>query len=121
MSQRLGSALITADGLVLETLPGASIDIGGKERKPVVGSNSVHGFAEVTKEAMVECEISVGPETSLEQIRSMTDVTINFQCDTGQAYIVRNAFVVDTLKLTEGEGGKVPIKFAGPPAEELAS
>lgn len=116
--QRLGKAFIKADSSLFETLPGAKIDIGGVTRNPVVGANSVHGYAEQVKEATVECEISLGPDTRLAEIAAMSDVTIKFECDTGQVYVVRNAWLVEPPVLTEGEGGKVPLKFAGPPADE---
>ncbi len=119
MSKRLGKAFIKSDGGLLETMPGAKIDIGGVIRNPVVGSNTVHGYAEQVKEAMVECEISFGPDTSLAKLAATVDATITFECDTGQVYIVRNAWLVEPPVLTEGEGGKVPLKFAGPPAEEM--
>lgn len=116
--QRLGKAYIKVDGNLLETMPGASIDIGGVTRNPVVGSNSVHGYAEQVKPSEVDCEISFGPADSLASIAGWNDVTIIFECDTGQVYGVRNAWLVDPPKLTEGEGGKVPLKFNGPPAQE---
>lgn len=116
--QRLGKAFVKSNGSLFESLPGAKIDIGGVTRNPVVGSNSVHGYAEQVKEATVECEISFGPDTRLVEIAAMSDVTINFECDTGQVYVVRNAWLVEPPVLTEGEGGKVPLKFAGPPADE---
>lgn len=117
--QRLGKAYIKVDGGLLESLPGAKIDIGGVTRNTVVGSNAVHGYAEQLKPAEVDCEISVGPDTSLAAMSAWNDVTVTFECDTGQVYVVRNAWLVDTLVLTEGEGGKVPLKFNGPPAEEM--
>lgn len=118
--QRLGKAYIKVDGELLETMPGAKIDIGGDKRDPIVGSHTVHGFAEAIQPARVECEISVGASTSLAKLRAITNATVTFECDTGQVYIVRNAWVAETLSVTEGEGGKVPIVLMGPPAEEMA-
>lgn len=119
MSQLLGKALIKADGELLETLPGAKLDMGGVTRTPHAHDTGNVHFAEQTKEAMVECEVSVTPGLSLDKFRKMTDVTIQFLADTGQSYIVRNAFCVDPPVVTAGEGGKVPLKFAGPAAEEV--
>ncbi len=119
MGQRLGKAFIKVDGKLLESLPGAKIDIGGVERTPVVGATSVHGYAEKLKPATVECEISVSKDTSLADLAKIADATITFECDTGQTYVVRNAFVTDTLQATAEDGGKVPLKFSGPPAEEM--
>lgn len=117
--QRLGKAFIKADGSLLESMPDAKIDIGGVERPTINGANAVLGYAEKVKEATVECEIAVGPDTSLATIAGWNNVTVTFECDTGQVYIVRNAWLVEPPVATAGEGGKVPLKFAGPPAEEM--
>ena len=119
MTQRLGKAYIKTNGELLETMPGASIDIGGVERKPVVGDSTVLGYAENVKESMIECEVAVGPGTSLTKLGAIKDATVTFECDTGQTYVVRDAFVTETIKATAAEGGKVPLKIAGQPAEEL--
>ncbi|MDP1655714.1 MAG: phage tail tube protein [Hylemonella sp.] len=116
---RLGKAFIKFNGELLETLPGASIDIGGVERKVIKGNNSIHGYSEEPKESMIECEVSVGPSTSLTKLGAITGATITFEADTGQTWVVRNAFNTVTPKATDGDGGKVPVKFAGDPAEEM--
>jgi hypothetical protein len=116
---RLGKAYIKFNGELLETLPGASIDIGGVTRKVIKGNNSIHGYSEEPTESMVECEVSVAPGTSLVKYGNIVDATITFECDTGQTYVVRKAFNTVTPKATDGDGGKVPLKFAGDPAEEM--
>jgi hypothetical protein len=117
--KRLGKAFIKVDGKLLESMPGAKIDIGGPVRNPVVGNTQVHGFAESVKESTMECEISVGTDTSLDALRKIEDATITFEADTGQTYVIRNAWLTEPPVVTDGEGGKVPLKFAGPPAEEM--
>lgn len=118
MAIRLGIAKIKVDGDLVESLPGASIDIGGIEREAVLGSFSIHGHTEKIKPAMVECEISVGPDTDLLAIGNWVDVTVLFEADTGQTYVVSNAFNTVTPKATEGEGGKVAIALMGDPAQQ---
>lgn len=115
--QLLGRAYIKVDGALLRSNNGAKIDLGGVVRDPVVG-NQVHGYAEKVKEATVECEISLGKGDSMESIRNISDASITFECDTGQTYLVRHAFLTDTPVITEGEGGKIALKFAGQPALE---
>lgn len=117
--KRLGKAYIKIDGDLLETNSGAKIDLGGTVRTSVVGNNSVHGFSESIKESSLECEISVGPETSLDALRNIEDATITFEADTGQTWIIRNAWLTEPPAVGDGEGGKVALKFAGPPAEEM--
>lgn len=119
MTMRLGKAYIKADGDLLETLPGAKIDIGGVTRTVVKGNNKILGYSEQPKEATVECEIAIGPQTSLARLQAMSNVSITFEGDTGQTWTVKNAFLTEPPVATDGEGGKVPLKFAGMPAEEM--
>lgn len=113
-------AYIKADGAMLQTLPGAKLDLGGRERTPVMGSGSIHGYSETTKPAVLTCEVSLMQGTSLSALRDITNATVTYEADTGQTYVVRNAFVAKTLTVTEGEGGKVTLEFQGEPAEEMA-
>lgn len=119
MGQRLGRAFIKWDGKLLETLPGAKIDIGGVDRDTVTGSNAVLGYSEKTKPATLECEISLGTQTRLADFAAITNATITFECDTGQHYVMRNAWLTESPNATEGDGGKVPLKFASTPAQEV--
>jgi len=112
-------AYIKAGSLgLLETLPGAKLDIGGKARTPVRDHN-VLGYSETIKPGTVECEIALKQGTSLATIAAITDATVTYEADTGQTYVIRNAFATETLSLTAGEGGKVAVKFAGDPAQEM--
>ena len=119
MGMRHSMAYIKVDGSLLATMPGAKLDLGGRERSSVVGDNQVHGFAEKLKPAALECEISLGQGMSLAQLQKITGATVTYEADTGQIYVMRDAFVVDTLSVTAGEGGKVGLKFEGQPAEEM--
>jgi len=118
--QKLGKAYIKMDGALLESLPGAKLDLGGTVREPVIGNNQVLGYSEKVKEATLECEIVVGTLTKLEDFRLATNATITFESDTGQVWAIRNAWLVEPPVITDGEGGKVPLKFAGPPADQVS-
>jgi len=120
MAKKLGKAIIKVDGKVLESLPGAKLDIGGDERTTVVGASSVQGFYETPKPSKLECEISVGSATRLADMRSWDNVTIGFETDTGQLYVIQGAWLTNTPEMTASEGGKVPLTFEGPPAEEMS-
>jgi hypothetical protein len=119
MGKKLGKAWIKVDGKLLETLPGAKLDIGGDERGTVVGANTVQGYFETPKPSRLECEISVGKHTRLAEMRAWNNVTISFECDTGQQYVVQGAWMTNTPEMTASEGGKIPMTFEGPPAEEM--
>ena len=113
-------AYIKVDGAMLETLPGAKLDLGGWERAPVMGSGKIHGYSEVLKPSVLTCEISLTQGRSLAQLQAIVDATSTYEADTGQTYVQRNAFVAKTLTVTEGEGGKVALEIMGDPAEEMA-
>lgn len=114
-------AYIKHDGKMLATLPGAKLDIGGNERAAVVGANTIHGYSETLKPSMLTCEISLQQGTSLAELKDITAATITYEADTGQTYVIRNAFVTKPLSVTAGDGGKVALEFAGDPAEEMGS
>lgn len=118
MGQRLGRVFIKVNGQLLESMPGASLDIGGVNRNVVKG-NTVQGFAEEVHESMIECEVSVDKNSRPHDWAKWADVSLTFECDTGQCFIVRNAFLTEPPKMTGGEGGKVPLKFKGPPADQV--
>lgn len=115
----LGSATIKVDGAVYKTNPGAKIDLGGPVREAVKGSSTVHGYTESIKESALECEISVDKDTSIAEIQNIVDATIAFEADTGQTWIINSGWLADTPTVNEGDGGKVALKFCGPPAEEM--
>lgn len=119
MSMRHSLAYIKVDGMLLATMPSPTVDLGGVERTPVVGNNAVHGYSETPKPAMLECDISLGQGMGLAQMQNITGATVTYEADTGQTYVIRDAFVTETLKVTGGADGKVSLRFAGQPAEEL--
>lgn len=118
MAQFLGRAKITTNGTTIETNKGATLDVGGIKNNPVVTGSKV-GRAEELVPATIECETSLAAGMSLEDLRNLKEATVIFECDTGQSYVVRNAFRTDTLTMKDGEGGNVSLKIAGDPAEEL--
>jgi len=113
-----GIATIKLDGDVLESMPGASLDIGGFTRTPVSGDH-VHGYHETPKPALLECEVKMKAETSLADLAAVVQATISFECDTGQSYVIRNAWIIDPPAVKSGDNGSVSLKFAGPPADEV--
>jgi len=120
MAKKLGKVIIKVDGRVLESMPGAKIDIGGDERTTVVGANKVLGFSETPKPSRVECEVAVGKETRLAELRGWDNVTISAVCDTGQNYVGQGCWLTNTPNMSAGEGGRVPLVFEGGPLEEMA-
>jgi hypothetical protein len=117
MTQYLGIVKIAADGIELESFPGAKIDLGGYKNNPTSTSTSV-GFIQEQVASSVECDIAITADTDLDAINYMRNVTLSIVSDVGKHYVIRNAFRTDTLTFTAGEG-KGALKFSGPPAEKI--
>lgn len=118
MAKRAGKAYVRASGQLLESLPGASIDIGGTMREAVVG-HSYYGHTEQEKPSEVNCEISIPAGMSLAELHRALDSTVTFELDTGQTYIVREAVLSEPPGITDGNPGKAALKWIGPAAEEV--
>jgi hypothetical protein len=110
---------IKLDGALLESLPGPKWKLGGNKRTPVVGNNKLIGYSEATEPGEVECEVPITEGMSLAQLKDITDATLTLELDTGQTYVGRNAFVTDALEVTSGADGKLALKFACDPLEEM--
>lgn len=119
--QLLGKAYVKVDGMLLSTKPGAKLDLGGNVRTTVTGDNAVLGFANQIKPSRLECVITVAKGTSLKALQDTEDATVTFECDTGQTYVARGMYLVDSLSITAGEGGEVPVNMEGQPAEEMGA
>lgn len=112
MAQTIGRATIRYNGKSLLTDKGAKLNLGGVERKPIVG-DQVHGYAEDMTAPFIECNISVTKDTPLEEIKGIVDATVTFEADTGQIWVLKTAWSSVPPEITAGEGGKVPVKFYG--------
>jgi hypothetical protein len=118
MTQYIGKVRISVNGSVIDSKPGASIDIGGVMRDSVVNDQQM-GYMETPKPSRIECEVALARGTSIEGLRNLTEGTAVFECDTGQRYIVKDAFTSETLVVTGGQG--VKLVMMGLPAEEVTA
>lgn len=114
----LGIATVKVDGDVLLVDNGAKLNVGGVTRKTVKGT-AVHGYAEEAMESFVEVTASMHAETRLKKLAAMSDVSVTFEADTGQTYILNHAWLENPPEPTAGEGGKIPLRFVARSCEEL--
>jgi hypothetical protein len=110
-NQCTGKAVIRVNGKELRAFDDATLDIGGVEREAVKGSGKVFGFKEATKEPSMECKIAHKQDTDLVELGAIVDATVIFESDTGDTYILRDAFVTETPKLN-AQDGSVDLKFS---------
>lgn len=117
MAQLTGIVYIKVNSELLQSLPNATLDIGGYERAPSKG-HSLYGYTEQLKEAMVTCTIAHGASTDLVAMRAWSNVTITFECDSGPQYTVARAFLTKPPVLTAGADSNVALEFMGELADQ---
>lgn len=118
MAKILGRATVKMDGAVLMSHPGASLQLGGITRTTRTG-NSVHGYSEQVQPSRLECRVSLTAQTDMAALRAAADVTLTFECDTGQTYVVGRAWLTEPPTITDGNDSNVGLIFEGDPAEEM--
>ena len=115
--QLTGKAIIRADGLRLRTENGATLSLGGFNR-----TSERHGGQTYFKEDEVppklECSVLHDKDTNLLTLNNITGATIEYECDTGQIYILRDAFVIEPVSLDSGTG-KASLMFEANSIDEV--
>lgn len=110
--QITGKAIIRVDGQQWRTEDGATLDVGGVKRTPKVGGGSVYGYSEETAPPELECKVYHTKDTDVTAINKITNATVTFESDTGDAYVLREAFVLEPGKL-EAKDGAIAVKMSG--------
>lgn len=115
MSKVTGIVYVKVDGALQRSKDGASLSLGGKERTPIVAQGRVHYVERIVPS---ECEFTLAHVAGddLIGLHDKIDPTLEFLTDTGDTYVVRDAFSTTPPKITGGEGD-VPFVFNGAPAE----
>jgi hypothetical protein len=113
MAQATSRVFIKANGLLLRTKEGASIQGGGLVSEAVVTDS---GFVD-HKDNIVASEVTAtlvhNAETDMESLRLLKNVTLSYETDTGVGWAISGAFVTELGALSAGE---FDITFNGPPA-----
>ena len=118
MPKSIGIVKVKIDGKLLNSKPGASIDIGGATRS-AVEADQPGFFSESQKPSRIECDMVVDKDFSADELRRAEDITATFEADTGQTWVVNHAYVVDPPVITGGNNGGTKVVIEGPPAQEM--
>jgi len=113
-----GRATIRVNGKTFRQEKGATLDVGGTKRTTKMPVRGRPGYTEEEVPSKLEASVFIDALTSISEIRSWKDVTVSFECDTGQAFVVNGGWQTDTPVVEESDG-KVKITIEGPAAEEL--
>ncbi|MEM6905998.1 MAG: phage tail tube protein [Pseudomonadota bacterium] len=118
MGQAFGRATITVNGQVLDSENGAMIDVGGITRETQTTDQQSH-YVESRRPAMVRCRVPLTAGLRVSDFNDMPNVSIQFQCDSGQFFVLANAWRHGALEVTGGSNGGVDLEFHSNSAEEL--
>ncbi len=115
--QYLGRVLLRLNGQPLYSEKGAKLTLGGVKREPI-NLQYAFGYSEDGEPAKVECTTALAKGMSLQTLRTSVDAVLQFECDTGQIYVINNAYLTESPEISSDKG-KVTLKFSGDPAEEM--
>ena len=110
----LGLVTISFKAATLESLPGAEINPGGLKKKPLTTDQGKTKFTTESVHAEVKVDVPVDENFSIDAFEDCG--TLQFVGDTGQAWIMRNAFLIERPTIKGGEG-KASLTFNGDLAE----
>jgi hypothetical protein len=116
MAQVTGIVKVYVNGALQRSKEGAKLILGGKERTAQTGY-AVYGWAEKVVPAQVEFTLAHTADVDLIELNNLTGATVKFETDTGQSFMVANAFMTKPAELTGGEGD-VAMEMQGDPAVE---
>lgn len=118
--QSLGVVNVSWNGVKFPCEKGATFRQGGLVNKAMTAGSQVF-FNQEPMPSRVQCSTPFLSSTSIAKIKSPRTAELQFECDTGQRYVIANAFLVEQPEITGGEGGRMTLTWEGNEAEELMS
>lgn len=106
---------VKKSGTVIRTLPGGKFTLGGVERTAVVHEDGTVGYTEEYKETLLEVDTSLTKGDKASAL-DFVDATVSVEVDTGQRYVMRNAFTLGRVEIGDG---KTPLKVSCETCEEV--
>ncbi len=118
MTQSLGVVDFMWAGVKYPAEKGATFKQGGLVNKTVYAGRQAFNSQEPMA-AEVKVSTPFLGSTSINAIMAAQPAELQFITDTGQTYVMANAYIVGQIEITGGEGGKMTITFNANEAEEL--
>jgi hypothetical protein len=118
MAQYLGIVDLVWRGTRIPVEKGAKIKIGGVQNNPVVFGRQV-GRAQEWMATEVTATTHLARGQRFKDLYETGEGELQVICDTGQTYVIADAFLTERPEITSGEGGKIEMKWMGGEPEEL--
>ncbi|WP_306050094.1 phage tail tube protein [Oceaniradius stylonematis] len=116
--QVLGIVDIVWRGVNVPVEKGAKIKVGGIQNTGVTYGRKVGRAQEfVGSEVTATTNLERGQRFS--ELWSEAEGELQVVCDTGQTFVMADAFLTERPEITGGEGGKIELKWMASAAEEI--
>lgn len=117
-NQVVGRATISLGAAgTLPTEHGATLDPGGTKRTPKPSDDGHIYYTSETAAPELNCK-ALATANINSVLLNFAGATVTFTADTGQVYIIMNAFTTDPAPLDAGNG-TYDIKISGDPAQSM--
>ena len=114
----IGRATISLGALgVVATEHGATLDLGGKKRTPKPADNGAVYFTTETSPPLLNCKVMATVDVN-PTLLDFDDATVIFEADTGQKFMLTQAFTTNPAKLDAGNG-TYDTEVSGNPAVQV--
>lgn len=118
MAKTLGIVDIIWRGRNIPVEKGAKIKVGGIKNNVVTYGRKV-ARAQEFEGSEVTATTNLEQDQRYGNLWDEGEGELQVVCDTGQTYILADAFLTDIPEITGGEGGKIELKWAGSAPEEV--
>ncbi|NNV20651.1 hypothetical protein EHE22_09455 [Ochrobactrum pseudogrignonense] len=119
MAQVLGIVDIIWRGRNIPVEKGAKIKVGGIKNNAVTYGRKV-ARAQEFEGSEVTATTNLEKGQRYGNLWDEGEGELQVACDTGQTFIINDAFLTDHPEITGGEGGKMELKWAGGAPEEVS-
>lgn len=104
MARMAGVATIKVNGKQYPLRGNLTVSPSPTERAGIAGQDGVHGFSENPRVPYIECDVSLTPELSIEEVQGITDATVQADLANGKTYVGRNCWCKSALELNTHDG-----------------
>ncbi len=118
MTQYLGIVDIAWRGQRIPVEKGAKLKMGGAQNNAVIFGRQV-GRAQEWVASDVTASTHLARGQRFKGLDAGGEGELQVICDTGQTYVIADAFLTERPEMTSGEGGKIEMKWMGGEPEEL--
>lgn len=114
-----GRATIRVNGQFYDTEPGAELVLGGIKNTARPTTHGV-GYSQSYTPSRLTCRVPYKADMTLRDLQEMTEAEVTLITDTGQTFVMKDAFQTGDVTITDGDsGGFAALVFEAAAAEEI--